>query len=236
MLKQKIFYNAFIRYILQSTLKIQIGAYTTISLASWSTPLDKTQSIIAISTLVIFSAWPFVFAIVLYRNYNYLGYRGIQNKISSMYDGVLLRNDYWYSLTISIVFLLRRSLFVFITFVFYDYPGIQIQLFIYSSILYTVYLGYSKIYNDSAILILEYINEGIFMVISYHLVLFGNLLDSPFTSEVIGISMIFYIILMVAISTSLMVITNLKSIKKKLELRKFKKKLNLNVNAEETKS
>lgn len=72
-LKDKLFYNMFIRYILQSTLKIQISACATIALTSWGTLTETSQQAAAIVILIIFCLWPLYFASVLHANYSNLG-------------------------------------------------------------------------------------------------------------------------------------------------------------------
>lgn len=47
----------------------------------------------------------------------------------------------------SFVFLLRRSLFVALTFVLYKQPGLQVQLNIYLTLMYLIYLGYADCYE-----------------------------------------------------------------------------------------
>ena len=51
----KIFYNLFIRYILQSALKVQIATCTTIKLVVWSTTSGMLQGVFAIIMLAAFT-------------------------------------------------------------------------------------------------------------------------------------------------------------------------------------
>ena len=43
-----VYYNVFIRYVIQSTLKVQIAAIATIKLVDWSSTSGMTQGIISI--------------------------------------------------------------------------------------------------------------------------------------------------------------------------------------------
>ena len=57
-------------------------------------------------------------------NYNHLDRYKVKKLIGSMYSEIWLDKLSIYSLAYTIVFLLRRSVFVAITFVLLDYPGI----------------------------------------------------------------------------------------------------------------
>ena len=52
---QRVFYNLFIRYILQSALKVQIAVCTTIELADWSKTSGKAQGTLAIILIFAFT-------------------------------------------------------------------------------------------------------------------------------------------------------------------------------------
>ena len=99
-----------------------------------------------------------------------------------------------------------------ITFGLIDYPGLQIQLFIISSVLYMCYLSSLKIYEDNFMFRLEYINESIFLLTSYHFILFTSILDKedPYTPELIGKSMIIIIVLLLAITAIINVLLSCK--------------------------
>ena len=174
-----IFYNLFIRYIIQSTLKLQIGAASTLFvLSSWSETNDIAQAVVAITILALLASAPVVFALILYKNYENLNWLSIQKKFGSAYMGVYLESMDIYPLSYSIIFQMRRMCFVLLTFALFNYPGIQIQVFIYTSVLYIIYLNFRRIYHERFTLILENINEVFFLITLYHLVLFSNLLPT----------------------------------------------------------
>ena len=62
-----------------------------------------------------------------------------KDKIGSMYMGVQIDDDS-FGLTLSEVVLLRRTLFVAITFGLLNYLGLQMHFFILSSVFYMCYL------------------------------------------------------------------------------------------------
>lgn len=159
--------------------------------------------------VIIFGVSPIIFGVVMYANMDNLDHPSIEKKIGTMYLGVW-KSKGW-GLTYSVVFLVRRTLFVILTFALYDQPGIQIQLFIYMSVLYMIYLHAQRIYAQKYILLLEAINEVVFLLACYHLVLFANLLPDPETLETVGSSMIVTLVLLVAITGSVMVGANIKN-------------------------
>ena len=89
---------------------------------------------------------PVIFAWVMWENYENLDAPSIRRKIGTMYDDVYLKDDHTYGLSYSVVFLVRRSLFVWISFLLFDHPPLQLQAFFFSSILYICYLSSNRIY------------------------------------------------------------------------------------------
>ena len=81
--QSKIFYNTFIRYLFQSTLKMQIASITTITLVAWDQ--GKNQILIAAAVIFIFSVMPFIFIGVLLNNFKSLDKPSMVQKIGSMY-------------------------------------------------------------------------------------------------------------------------------------------------------
>ena len=75
----------------------------------------------------------------------------------------------------STVFLLRRSIFVAITFALFEKPGIQIQLMTFSTVIYIIYLGYQDFYYTMSGKKLEMLNEVVFVLIQYCFVLLYEL-------------------------------------------------------------
>jgi len=164
---KRVFYNLFIRYVFQSTLKMQIATCTTISLVSWSSGISP-QGVTAVAILAAFIIQPLFFISVLQRNFKNLENDKIRQKIGSMYIGVHLEDGYEYGVSHCVVFLVRRSVFVATAFAFKDIPQMQLQVFIQSSIMYIAYLSYRRIFEDSFSYTQEFASELIFMVYCYH--------------------------------------------------------------------
>ena len=89
--------------------------------------------------LVILNLTPFVLAFVLWRNRTNLSHPDAKQKIGSLYE--LHNSEKKHVATYPIVFLVRRSFFVMITFALYNYPGLQIQMMLYSTLIYLCYIS-----------------------------------------------------------------------------------------------
>ena len=91
---------------------------------------------------------PLVFGFVLYKNYENLNVLSVRKKFGTIYATCHLESMDIYPLSYSIIYMLRRSMFVLLTFALYPLPGIQIQVFVYSSVLYIIYLNSNRIFHD----------------------------------------------------------------------------------------
>ena len=80
-----IFYNLFIRYTLQSALKIQIAAMTTITLISWSTVSGIAQGSFTMLLFITITSLPIFFGIFLFRNNENVVYRQYEIKYGALY-------------------------------------------------------------------------------------------------------------------------------------------------------
>ena len=115
-LQSSIFYNAILRYELQSCLKLAFASCTTLTSLDWSN-LTK-QAIISIASsstiLLVIIMSPLIFRGVLMRKMNDLKRPSMVKRIGSLYLGIR-DSDKW-SLAYSQVFMVRRILFVGISF------------------------------------------------------------------------------------------------------------------------
>lgn len=132
-------------------------------------------------------AIPVFFIIVLAKNRENLSTLSMRDKIGTIYPGIDTENTF--ALSYTIVFLFRRSLFCMFTFAMFEIPGMQVQLFIFSSVLYIIYLNSTSFFTSSLLQSQENMNEAFFILIGYHLVLFGNLIDDYDTKALIGTSL-----------------------------------------------
>ena len=72
-------------------------------------------------------------------------------------------------------------------------------------------------------LVIENLNEVFFLITCYHLVLFANLVHDPIKLDYIGMSMIASVGTILAIGTIIILSINVKTVMRKLKLRKLKK-------------
>lgn len=123
-IKNKVFYNLFIRFALQSFLKFLIAALTTLTAVDMSQKDGLEQGLPAVLILALLLSLPFTFVCVLKKNFGSLQYPSKRERIGSIYMG--LRTDKISALAYSIVFFIRRLLFAFLTFAIFNYPHLQI--------------------------------------------------------------------------------------------------------------
>ena len=81
-----------------------------------------------------------------------------------------------------------------ITFGLFQYPGLQINVFIYTSLLYIIYITHFPRFDPVTIMWTEVVNESVFLVICYHMVLFSNLIWDSGLKLAVGISLIFCLV------------------------------------------
>ena len=123
--------------------------------------------------MVILNICPFLFAFIIRKNRSKLDNIVIKDKFGTLYLG--LKPKKTGVVNYSFVFLLRRSLFVAITFALFGHAGLQIQLMIYMTVLYIIYLGYADFFETFGAKALEIVNESVFILIQYQFVLLHNL-------------------------------------------------------------
>ena len=177
-IKKKLFYNTFLRYVLQSTLKLQIAAGAVIGYDVMTSYADKTETpngskVFSWITISVLNLCPFLFFMMVMRNQSDLDKPVVREKIGTLYNG--LRTGSTGTKSYYFVFLLRRSLFVLITFLLFFQPGIQVQLMIYMTLLYVIYLGHSEFFEQFSSKSIEIFNESVFVLIQYCFVLLTNL-------------------------------------------------------------
>ena len=105
-----------------------------------------------------------------------------------------------------------------ITFLLFDYPGIQINVFIYSSILYIIYITHYPKFDPPTVMWSEVVNEAIFILICYHMVLFSNLVWDPLFKMAIGFSLIICCVGLLFGNTIFIAIVSTKGAKQKKRL------------------
>ena len=115
-LSELIFYNTFLRYMIQSVLKIGLASATTLSTIEWKNmTISKVISvIISCSLLFVLGTSPLLFSLVLKLNFERLARPSVKRAIGTIYLSIKDRDKF--SLAYSPIFMLRRLLFIALTF------------------------------------------------------------------------------------------------------------------------
>ena len=116
----------------------------------------------------------------------------------------------WGTLIYPYIYLTRRSAFVLITFGLFRVPGIQINLFIYLSILYVIFIGHCPKFNPRTIYWTEIANEAMFLLICYHILLFSNLIWDQQVKLSVGISLIIFLVCLLGGNTLFIAVVSVR--------------------------
>lgn len=108
----------------------------------------------------------------------------IKHKIGTLYSGLKAKDPK--VMMHSFVFLLRRSVFIVITFLLFNDPGVQLLLMLKMTILYLIYLGYVGFFKSFGSKALEIVNESVFLLIQYQLIVLHHLVWQEWIREAIG--------------------------------------------------
>lgn len=150
-IKSKLLYGVLIRFVLLGTLKIQmtlgrplvIGTYIPESETEKSPDLSAT--IIGLSAITLLSLSPILFAYVMCKNHSKLDETETKAKIGAMYYGLNTKRKRVSCYTV--VFLLRRSFFIVVTFVLYMRPGLQVELMLYPTLAYICIISHLDVHE-----------------------------------------------------------------------------------------
>lgn len=124
-------------------------------------------------------------------------------KIGSLYEG--LRTDKPNVEYYNLVFFLRRSVFVGITFGLLRYPGIQVMLFVQLNIFYIIFIGHMDFYIDKRSRAIELCNEILLVIVSYHFLLCYHIVTAESAREDLGMSMLVCTFVLLGVNVLLIV-------------------------------
>ena len=219
-IRQKIFWNTFIRYILQSELKLLISACSVLVLEGEKVMPNKKNMIFPSVLFLFLILCPLLFLYVMIKNRNDLGKPSVKARIGTLYLGLRPERDHVPSY--SMVFILRRLIFVAITFALFNFPGIQIQVFTYVSILYIIYISHMYFHDPKSAKSIEMLNEALFLLICYHFVVFVNLLWDSNMRDVVGRSLVWTTGSILIINTAIIMFVSFRDLARKLHLMRLK--------------
>ena len=116
-----------------------------------------------LTLIIILNLCPIFFFLVLWRNKVNLEKKEVKEKIGSLYLG--LNGNKSRVSSYSTVFLLRRSIFVSITFALFQFPEVQVLLMLCMTLLYIMYIAHMYFYDLPASKTLELVNESFFVLL-----------------------------------------------------------------------
>ena len=212
-LKKTMLYNALIRFVLQSTLKLQITACTVIAYDRLTTkevfePTKNLQIWLASAILGALNIAPFIFLFIMIANRDNLEKIEVKDKIGTLYNG--LKEKHPKVMIYSFVFLLRRSIFIAITFVLFETPGLQLLLMLKLTLVYLIYLGYASFFKQFGSKALEIVNESVFVLIQYQFILLHNLVEQDAARKAIGSVIIYLTSFLLVVNLIIIIVASLR--------------------------
>ncbi len=150
-IKGVLYYNVFIRYLLQSCLKLGIAAGTTLTTTKYSGVTPTKIGTICTSTLIlgVILISPLLFGLILKLNFVNLKLPSLKSKFGTLYLSIK-DNNKW-ALTYSSIFMFRRIIFLGLTFGLSTFASLQIHLFTFVTLAYTAYLGLAAPHDISVL-------------------------------------------------------------------------------------
>lgn len=211
-IKKKLLYNSILRFMLQSTLKNQVSAGVIIQayMIKREKEAELLQSSFYVSLVIVFvfSCCPFLFYKIVSNNVANLDKQEIKDKIGTLYNGLNAKRPS--VMTYSPMFLIRRSMFIAIMFVCFEQPAIQVQLMIYMTILYLIYVGHQDFYETRHSKSLEILNESLFVVLMYNMVLLNSLLNDQRIIDYCGQAIVGLAGLLLGINLTVIIVVSIK--------------------------
>ena len=192
-LKSKLFYGVLIRFVLLGTLKMQltfggrlfVGTLIPESDVDGSVRPDLAVTLSAVAVIIALSLLsPILFGYVLWKNKDNLHKPETKTKIGAMYFGLddLKPRAGLYS----IIFLLRRSLFVAVTFLLYSNPGLQVEFMTYPTLAYVCVISHLDVHETPRQRRIEMMNEVLLVCICYHFIFFADPRWDDYWREIFG--------------------------------------------------
>ena len=197
-------------------------AYDKMTTKETTEETSSSSKAVSIGILVVLNLCPLLFYTIVKRNDTNLDKKEIQAKIGTLYSGLNAKKRS--VSTRALVFLLRRSLFVGITFGLFSQPGLQVHFMIFMTMLYIIYLGYQDYYETRGSKSLEITNESVFVLIQYCFVLLHNLVWEENAREMLGNLIIGFTAFLLALNMVVIIIVSIKALCRSCYLRKLKKR------------
>lgn len=190
-------------------------------------PAPETGLLVfGILVLTVMSLMPLIFAWVLYANKGNLDSAEIKSKIGALYFSLLPTRSYIGSY--SVVFLVRRSIFVIAYFALRYHPSMQVEIMLYTTLLYICYISNMRFYESNSHRRIEIMNECILVGVCYHFVIFANPDFDIAIRHKLGFATITFVSALLAVNSLVIVWVSIAAIKRKLKLKKMKRQAEQN--------
>jgi hypothetical protein len=118
--------------------------------------------------------------------------------------------------------MLRRILFVMIPAVFYQYPFMQLQVFLVMNTCYLFWYGAARPHIDKKRIAVELFNESMIMVFVYHLMIYTDFVTVNKMQFLMGYSNVIFFIIIAFVNIGLMIVKSVEKAKRKRRLDKLR--------------
>ena len=117
-----------------------------------------------------------------------------------------------------------------ITFLMYNHPGLQIEIMLYSTLIYICYISQVRFHESLLQKRVELLNEWLLVCLCYHFVIFADSSWSRYIRDKVGLSTISFVCLLLGANIVIIIFANIKMIIFKIKVKitdKLKVKLGL---------
>ena len=216
------FHRTWIRFVLLSSLKMQIDFCGSLAIGVMIEPTlqkpekETTFKVLALCLVIALWLFPALFSLILYRNRANLDHRAVKEKIGALYEN--FRSDRPQVATYPIVYLFRRCIFVLVTYLLRPHPALQIHFMLLMTLVHLCYINCMPFYDSRAQLRIEMINECFLLAICYHFLFFLDYTEiKEKMKKILGESAIGFVIGFLAFNSVLILMANVQFIYMKIK-------------------
>ena len=169
----------------------------------------------------------------LYKNYAKLGTKKMKDRVGNSYSTLSLRRDKYYVIIFPL-FILHRTVYVFIGSFFIHNAGIGLQILVFINLLTTMFLLSSYEHKSRYGVYRVRFNDVSTHFIFLWLFMFTDFVTTPFAQQLYGFVFLGLVFLMVIINLFFIVHDSIKSLmqRRKLKMIKREKMIERDCNAE----
>ena len=171
--------------------------------------ISKFASAIGIF-IALYGSYACFFVYIKRSNRVKLGLPSMRARIGNLYadfrttdlEGNVCKVEYY-----SLVFYMRRAIFVAISFGLFNYPGLQIMSMLQLSIAYIIYIGHVTFYQERVVKHLEIVNEAIGLSMGYCYLMLINIVSERIKRHWLGMVIVIAALMLICINFSLLGLT-----------------------------